>query len=496
MDPVGDLFDAWQHRTMPHIERALSALRARHFLFTWHRYVLDVAEEVNEVYDTSFVSPIKNFLSGATFGTLLCICENLLALIICHRDIYPTVPLCPHLHGSEACEHSFAATRQVDPNCTYSGHLGTQRHAMARDFAISSGIKVKAEKTSRTGYLESMATIDSILSPEHIAILTTYPTNPQLNSIADTAAEEVVALWKLVKVDASADLSPAQVLEWTTKAFLGADADKGDDMWDWEEEGQGRSAESEMEKDGDDADREPEPAPEVSAVAGGKDADLGYSALGESDESAGFTISQSIAYSAKLVHDAAVNEEAYVALEDEITFAAGRAPERAPFSLRALLNPVTEGVPAVAAGSLHSKFLDPSRKFINLPALLSSRTNNQYHSRVHSEKEKPAPVAPNASFTYNNVTRKTALLHEDSSYLHGGSDFQKARVSRWQELGLRGHFNLSFGEKVSAVTLARIDRNGKFSAALSTLYEETDRQSHPSLCPSIVTDFCSLRLPL
>ncbi|KAI0026479.1 hypothetical protein K488DRAFT_92498 [Vararia minispora EC-137] len=84
---LGELLDAWQNRKMKHDTRA------------------------------------RMFISRESFDIFLTLCNSLLQLIIVYRQVYPTHPLLPWLHSTEACEHIFRMLHQLKTDFTYADLL-------------------------------------------------------------------------------------------------------------------------------------------------------------------------------------------------------------------------------------------------------------------------------------------------------------------------------------------------------------------------------------
>ncbi|RIB11242.1 hypothetical protein C2G38_2262096 [Gigaspora rosea] len=115
---IGELIDAYQNRTISHLERARMVMMAYFFLTIWKSYIRSVA-----LNNPNYVSLEKNFLATQTFNILISLAESLILLIVSYRDYYNSYPLLPWLHGSEGCEHFFGLCRQINNDFTFSDLL-------------------------------------------------------------------------------------------------------------------------------------------------------------------------------------------------------------------------------------------------------------------------------------------------------------------------------------------------------------------------------------
>ncbi|TFK77245.1 hypothetical protein BDN72DRAFT_953706 [Pluteus cervinus] len=99
----GELTDAYQNRSISHIERVQMVLRAHYFLDGWLKAL-----------ELSSHSKKKHTLSREALDILKFIIHGLLELIFIHRDHIGTrTPLLTWLHSSEVCEHVFGEARRI-----------------------------------------------------------------------------------------------------------------------------------------------------------------------------------------------------------------------------------------------------------------------------------------------------------------------------------------------------------------------------------------------
>jgi hypothetical protein len=100
---IGELVDAWQNRSIPHIEWARMVMRARFFLTVWRSHV-----DAHPEHDLD-----THFISHDSYDIFVTLCDSLLGLIISHRQFYSNYPLLPWLHSTEVCEHIFGILRKL-----------------------------------------------------------------------------------------------------------------------------------------------------------------------------------------------------------------------------------------------------------------------------------------------------------------------------------------------------------------------------------------------
>lgn len=186
---LGDMIDAWQNRSLPHIERVRMVLRARFFLMAWRTHILRHPDHDVNVH----------FISRGSYDIFLTICDSLLSLILVYRKFYSTYPLLPWLHSTEPCEHLFGVLRQLKADFTYADFLylypkltvllmGAFNHLTAEQ---------KAQHTS-AGYYHTYFKADNI----NLAALMEFPDDEQMYAASRLAIEDVEQLLRGVGIDA------------------------------------------------------------------------------------------------------------------------------------------------------------------------------------------------------------------------------------------------------------------------------------------------------
>jgi hypothetical protein len=188
---IGELVDAWQNRSIPHIERARMVMRARFFLTIWRSHV-DTHPDHN--LDTHFVSRD----SYEIFTTL---CDSLLGLIISHRRFYSNYPLLPWLHSTEVCEHLFGTLRKLKANFSLADFLlfmPKVRLLLSGEF----GNLLPEQKANETaaGYHHTYFQTDDI----DLQTLMVWPSDEELQQASTLALAEASDLLAALGIDAAA----------------------------------------------------------------------------------------------------------------------------------------------------------------------------------------------------------------------------------------------------------------------------------------------------
>ena len=99
----GELINAYQNRSMQHLERIKLVLQAKYFLDSWETFLMACKYRKDRYFISREAADILHF-----------IINGFIALVIIHRDHVPgRVSLLPWLHSSEACEHVFGEACHV-----------------------------------------------------------------------------------------------------------------------------------------------------------------------------------------------------------------------------------------------------------------------------------------------------------------------------------------------------------------------------------------------
>lgn len=180
----GELIDAYQNRNIPHVERLRMVLRARYFLDAWDIFLAH-----------SGYTKAHYCLSREAIDIAHIIIDGYISLVLVHRDHLPIkLPLIPWLHSSEACEHIFGEARQIVKDFTYLDFIYMVpklrvklRQTILR--ALASDPKARANGYSHT-YFDH--------TDVNLRALATFPTNEEINEVADMAMQEVDSLLALL----------------------------------------------------------------------------------------------------------------------------------------------------------------------------------------------------------------------------------------------------------------------------------------------------------
>ena len=106
----GELTDAWLSPTMSHLDCIRSAWTTIFFLRFWHQSISNQSSPLMSIN--------RNGVSHQSYDIFHFLGNSLIGLIISHREFYPSVPLLPWKHGTEACKHIFGWMRVIMPNFT------------------------------------------------------------------------------------------------------------------------------------------------------------------------------------------------------------------------------------------------------------------------------------------------------------------------------------------------------------------------------------------
>lgn len=227
----GDLIDAYQNRSLPHLERIKMLLRAKYFLDYWTRFI------THAKYKKSL-----HFLSREATDILRQIIEGLLGLIYLYRDHLANPndinPLLPWLHSTEQCEHIFGEARRIVTDFCFLDFIYmlpklrvTIREAILR---TRSDPRATASGYSHTHF--DTRELD-------IPVLATFPDDNEVNAAAKDAADESESLLALLGI------TPAQLQRKPTTVLPSIDSFLVGDRRGRESEGDSEGADSESDED-------------------------------------------------------------------------------------------------------------------------------------------------------------------------------------------------------------------------------------------------------
>ncbi|PPR00996.1 hypothetical protein CVT24_000570 [Panaeolus cyanescens] len=167
-----ELVDAFQNRSMKHCEHLQIALRARYFLDAWDA-----------------------FLQGLNILNILL--SSLISLIIIHRDhVDGIAPLLPWLNSTEPCEHVFGCARRFVKDFTYADfiYMVPKLRLKIREAVLNT--RISDSKESAAGYAHTYFDDEGV----DLAVLSHFPSDLEIQTIAKAAADEADSLVSLLGI--------------------------------------------------------------------------------------------------------------------------------------------------------------------------------------------------------------------------------------------------------------------------------------------------------
>ncbi|THH16648.1 hypothetical protein EUX98_g9269 [Antrodiella citrinella] len=195
----GELVDAYQNRTLSHLERFRIISRTLAFTNMWTSF-LDKAGHLRSRF----------CVSREALDICRMLIEGLAALIVVYRQHWSEddpFPLLPWFHSSESCEHTFAEWRKLIKDFTMLAAFqmtvkSSVKMRQAAALAEAGDPKARAQGYNHT-YLDNRG-VD-------LASLSTYPDDSQLQAVLDEATDEADSLITLL------GLIPAHLREPTDR---------------------------------------------------------------------------------------------------------------------------------------------------------------------------------------------------------------------------------------------------------------------------------------
>jgi hypothetical protein len=413
---IGELFEAYFNRKMPHIERIVCAFRARHFLLMWYNNILKSQARFPDLFQ-----PQSSFLSAPSLQILVSLCDQLILLELVYAEHYPNVPLMLWHFGTDFMEHFFGLGRSFVPDFTYGQLIEMTRHIEARQRILATGkFPTSREKDSNNGY--TFDTFINDLTPDEIQNLKSIPSRKCIDKACDIAWKEAAALATqfcsmtvLPLPLNSSDVHPFMRRTHLSPIIESEPAEAGDEM------------ESESSSDDElEAQIEAEPT--------------ALEARYPDDDGSGLTGSDAVAFAASnvsihglIAKDSDAADEELAAIEQDI-LEDPTTPVVSRMDIQTLLNPTP-------SPSLHSQVdLIPSflpveaGAQVSRVALVTHRELHQSGINVHSERARNTlthkPYA-DGEFKLNHAAHKLSNEIEHDDELRAGTAFQKARYKRW-----------------------------------------------------------------
>lgn len=173
---MGEAVDAYQNRSLPHIERVKMVLRLHFFLERWEVFL----ERAGYAKSTHFISPqFRDILRYLVFG--------LVQLIIVYRDNYRSrYPLLPWLHSTEVCEHVFGVLRSLVKDFTMLDFFNSVPKLFLRLRIFTQSTAHTSGKETASGYAHTFANCKRI----DLSALSAFPTDDQINAATKDAYDE------------------------------------------------------------------------------------------------------------------------------------------------------------------------------------------------------------------------------------------------------------------------------------------------------------------
>ena len=180
----GELVDAYQSRTMSHLERVKVALRAQFFKDQWKKFLKDAG-----------YAPGRHFISNEASDIIYIMVNGIIGLVYIHHDILKRrFPLLPWRNGSETNEHVFGFIRDLVPDFTMLDVLRLVPKLGVRLMAACKR-KNKADfRRAAAGYSHTY----SEANDADMHFLTIFPTDAEIASASQTAFDESTMLWELL----------------------------------------------------------------------------------------------------------------------------------------------------------------------------------------------------------------------------------------------------------------------------------------------------------
>ena len=214
---MGELVDAYQSRTLPHVERVKMVLRLHFFLERWELFL----GQAGYAKPTHFISgQFRDILNFLVFG--------LIQLIIVYRDTYGSrFPLLFWLHSTEVCEHVFGVLRSLVKDFTMLDFYNLVPKIFIRLRVFTKSTLTKVGKETASGYAHTYSDCRGI----DLTALSTFPTDGEINEAARLAYEEAEDLLFVLGILPDMTAEPT-VHPTTTSAPL----DEDEDLEDFDEE--------------------------------------------------------------------------------------------------------------------------------------------------------------------------------------------------------------------------------------------------------------------
>ncbi|OCB83926.1 hypothetical protein A7U60_g9133 [Sanghuangporus baumii] len=180
----GDLCDAWQSRSITHLDRLHSILRAHYFDEFWLDFLQDADYPVKKHCISREARDITSYLA-----------ESYIELLIIYRDYTDgTLPLVPWLHSSEVCEHIFGELRKEVKDFDFAAFLNLmpKTHSMVRYRMELGNVPAHDAKARARGYAHTWLDLEGL----SLFNLRAFPTDEEISKTVNEAYKDAVDLWE------------------------------------------------------------------------------------------------------------------------------------------------------------------------------------------------------------------------------------------------------------------------------------------------------------
>ena len=218
---MGEAVDAYQNRSLPHIERVKMVLRLHFFLECWELFL----DRAGYTRLTNFISPqFRDILRYLVFG--------LIQLVVVYRDNYRSrYPFLPWLHSTEVCEHVFGVLQSLVKDFTMLDFLNAVPKLFLRLQLFTKSTVHSSGKETASGYAHTFSDCRGI----DLSALSTFPTDDEINQVAKIAYDEAENLIFILGVSPES-LADAQVKDSTPAHTVHSDGSEEGDEFDGDDE--------------------------------------------------------------------------------------------------------------------------------------------------------------------------------------------------------------------------------------------------------------------
>lgn len=187
----GELVDAFQNRFLKNVDCVKMVLHAHYFLEIW-RSSLSVLGYKEKLH----------FISLEAYNILGYLVHGFMSLVFVYRNCLDNdnYPLCPWLHSTKSCEHTFGKARKNKPDFTFADFLLMQpKLRVLFDAAVQTGEYEGGANARAAGYFHTQYSAKGI----DIPALASFPTDHTIHDTAILALHEAESLFSLCGIPVS-----------------------------------------------------------------------------------------------------------------------------------------------------------------------------------------------------------------------------------------------------------------------------------------------------